>query len=124
MDNADRSITPLTLKFHTAVNPQSKKMLSSRSLLQTIYEPIMNSYVCCVPTNLDFEVFKERFPELIRGFDNPPADFVLVGAIAILFAVNPKIVKLRKDRDSNPGNLSVLRFSRPPQSTTLSPFQY
>lgn len=57
------------------------------------------------------------------GFDNPSADFVLVGTIAILFAVNPKIVKLRKDRDSNPGNLSVLRFSRPPQSTTLSPFQ-
>ena len=26
---------------------------------------------------------------------------------------------LRKDRDSNPGNLSVQRFSRPPQSTTL-----
>ena len=31
---------------------------------------------------------------------------------------------LRKDRDSNPGNLSVQRFSRPPQSTTLPSFQY
>ena len=26
---------------------------------------------------------------------------------------------LRRDRDSNPRNLSVQRFSRPPQSTTL-----
>ena len=30
----------------------------------------------------------------------------------------------RRDRDSNPGNLSVQRFSRPPQSTTLPSFQY
>ena len=31
---------------------------------------------------------------------------------------------LRRDRDSNPGNLSVQRFSRPPQSTTLPPLQH
>ena len=30
----------------------------------------------------------------------------------------------RRDRDSNPGNLAVQRFSRPPQSTTLPPLQY
>ena len=30
---------------------------------------------------------------------------------------------VRRDRDSNPGNLSVQRFSRPPQSTTLPPLQ-
>ena len=29
----------------------------------------------------------------------------------------------RRDRDSNPGYLSVQRFSRPPQSTTLPPLQ-
>ncbi|MBR6538377.1 MAG: hypothetical protein IKT76_00785, partial [Bacteroides sp.] len=28
-----------------------------------------------------------------------------------------------RDRDSNPGYLSVQRFSRPPQSTTLPPLQ-
>ena len=33
---------------------------------------------------------------------------------AVLF-----VVLLRKERDSNPRNLSVQRFSRPPQSTTL-----
>ena len=31
---------------------------------------------------------------------------------------------LRRDRDSNPGNLSVQRFSRPPQSTTLPPLHF
>ena len=30
---------------------------------------------------------------------------------------------MRRDRDSNPGYLSVQRFSRPPQSTTLPPLQ-
>ena len=28
--------------------------------------------------------------------------------------------KWRRDRDSNPGNLAVQRFSRPPHSTTIS----
>lgn len=38
-------------------------MFSSKSLLQTVYEPIMNSSVCCVSINLDFEnSLKERFP--------------------------------------------------------------
>ena len=32
-------------------------------------------------------------------------------------------VLLRKERDSNPRNLSVQRFSRPPQSTTLPSFR-
>ena len=31
---------------------------------------------------------------------------------------------LRRDRDSNPGNITVQRFSRPPQSTTLPSLQY
>ena len=29
----------------------------------------------------------------------------------------------RRDRDSNPGNLAVQRFSRPPHSTTLPPLR-
>ena len=33
------------------------------------------------------------------------------------------LIFLRRDRDSNPGYLSVQRFSRPPQSTTLPPLQ-
>ena len=35
-----------------------------------------------------------------------------------------KSVFLRRGRDSNPRNLSVQRFSRPPQSTTLPPLQF
>ena len=31
--------------------------------------------------------------------------------------------KWRRDRDSNPGNLAVQRFSRPPHSTTLPPLR-
>ena len=31
--------------------------------------------------------------------------------------------KWRRDMDSNPGNLAVQRFSRPPHSTTLPPLR-
>ena len=34
-----------------------------------------------------------------------------------------KASKWRRDRDSNPGNLAVQRFSRPPHSTTLPPLR-
>ena len=34
-----------------------------------------------------------------------------------------KRVIWRRDRDSNPGNLAVQRFSRPPHSTTLPPLR-
>ena len=52
----------------------------------------------------------------------------IVGAISkILFFIDIKQVlnagKWRRDRDSNPGNLAVQRFSRPPHSTTLPPLR-
>ena len=34
------------------------------------------------------------------------------------------VFSLRRERDSNPRNLSVQRFSRPPQSTTLPSLLY
>lgn len=36
-------------------------MFSSKSLLQTVYEPIMNNSVCCMSVNLDIDGFKEHF---------------------------------------------------------------
>lgn len=48
-------------------------MFSSKSLLQTVYEPVMNSYVCCMSINLDIEnSLKERF-----CFDDFPVDYVI-----------------------------------------------
>lgn len=48
-------------------------MFSSKSLLQTVYEPVMNNYVCCMSINLDIEnSLKERF-----CFDDFPVDYVI-----------------------------------------------
>ena len=57
-----------------------------------------------------------------QGDKKVPQIIEFVGLVYLLSGIVRLV--LRKDRDSNPGNLSVQRFSRPPQSTTLPSFQY